>query len=302
MPMISNNIDFIKNWKVSSFSHNAMNTVFQIFISGENEQYAEQVALEAFNEIDLLEDLLSRFRPNSDVSKINSLNEGKYAVVGEDTFKCLAKAVELFDLTDGSFDISLGDEIQSWKDNKTSMNQPTQSKMHYLFLDPQNFTVLVNKKINLDLGGIGKGYAAEKIADIFTEWEITNYLINCGNSTVKVKSTDTKLSWPISLTNPITNKVFKEYTLENNSISSSGIKKGNHIIDPATIAPIDNGRISCWVCSNDTIKTDVLSTAFMILDQENIENICSKDENLSCAILLEKNETELITFGNFFKY
>ncbi|MDX1701678.1 MAG: hypothetical protein R3250_13715, partial [Melioribacteraceae bacterium] len=61
--MIIEKNDFLNKWDISVFQHEAMNTLFKIFISGESKEYAEQAAQEAFNEIDLLEDTLSRYRP-----------------------------------------------------------------------------------------------------------------------------------------------------------------------------------------------------------------------------------------------
>jgi thiamine biosynthesis lipoprotein len=250
-----------------------------------------------------MEESLSRYRPNSDISKINNLQPGEFTVVGEDTLNCLVKSIEIFDLTNGAFDISLGKTIQAWKDEIPSKEESIDSPMNGLIIDKSNFTVLVENSINLDLGGIGKGYAAEKVSELFLDWEIENYLISCGNSTIKLKSSKiNNFAWPITFTNPTNNLIFTKFEISNGSISSSGLLKGDHIINPEDLQPIANQRTSCWVYSDDAIISDALSTAFMIMKLPNIENICRSDSSISCLILSEdKNEENIIKFGDFFK-
>ncbi|MCW8850336.1 MAG: FAD:protein FMN transferase, partial [Melioribacteraceae bacterium] len=226
---------------ISVFSHHAMNTIFKLFLVEKDKKYSEQAAHEVFKELDLLEDKLSRYRPNSEISKINNLLPGEFEVVSEDTLNCLIKSIEIYDLTSGLFDISIGELVQKYKGNDDNIYVAKKSGMNALLVHPHNHQVLVTDKINLDLGGIGKGYASDKIEEILIEWEINNFLISCGNSTIKVSNTN--FNWPITLSNPINNVSFKEFNFSYGSISSSGLVKGAHIINPKTFTPVDNDRI-----------------------------------------------------------
>jgi len=299
--MITENKDFICNWNISKFSHEAMKTVFHVFIAKEDEDYAEKAAYEAFKEIDILEDNLSRYRPNSDISKINNLQPGESVIVNEDTLNCLIKSNEMYDLTNGIFDISLGRSIQNWKDNENQNEINSSSKMQAILIDPTNYSVIVSDRVTLDLGGIGKGYAASKIEELFLDWELKDYMISCGNSTVKVGKTNTKIPWPITLTNPKTNVIISELNLVSGSLSSSGLLKGNHIINPNDLQPVKNDRLCCWVYCADPTKSDALSTAFMILDEEKINHISSEDDSLSYAIIMEiEGDSKILKSGSFF--
>ncbi|MCF8262510.1 MAG: FAD:protein FMN transferase [Melioribacteraceae bacterium] len=300
--MINQYQNFTVTNNISTFSHHAMNTIFQLFISHADKKYAEQAAFEVFKEIDNLEDTLSRYRPNSDISKINNLSPGESFVLSEDSINCITESIKMYDLTNGIFDISLGPVIQCWKENSESNFGDVPSTMHSLLMDPVSFKIVVKDRITLDLGGIGKGYAAEKSSEILNDWQIDNFLLNCGNSTIKIGNQfEGKIHWPITITNPQTKEILSDKIISNGSISSSGLQKGNHIINPITQKPVSNNRIACWVHCENAVQSDALSTAFMILEENRIHEISRTDSELS-VLILENDGTsdKLIRIGDFF--
>ena len=117
------------------------------------EQYAAQAAQAAFDLVDRLERELSRFLPNSDITRINHLAAGERTRVAPTTLECLVIARHMFDLTGGAFDVSIGTGLPS------------------LELDPDESLVLATTAgVRLDLGGIGKGYAVDLMAEVLEEW------------------------------------------------------------------------------------------------------------------------------------
>ncbi|MHB8055457.1 MAG: FAD:protein FMN transferase, partial [Candidatus Aminicenantales bacterium] len=91
---------------VSRFAHEAMTTIFEIFISDPDGEYAGQAAQAAFQEIDRLEGLFNRFDPGSEISRINRLSGGGEIAVGIETFECLSLAESVRRETGGAFDIN----------------------------------------------------------------------------------------------------------------------------------------------------------------------------------------------------
>jgi thiamine biosynthesis lipoprotein len=91
---------------IPRFSHQAMGTIFDIFIAGEDPDYASQAAQAAFREIDRLERLHSRFDPASEISRINRLKPGEEMMLGFETHECLALADAVRRETGGAFDIN----------------------------------------------------------------------------------------------------------------------------------------------------------------------------------------------------
>ena len=93
---------------IHRFSHEAMATIFEILIQHDEYDYARQAALEAFNEIDRIEQEFSRFVENSDISRLNSCLPGQPVQVGPETMECLKIACELYKDTNHAFDITIG--------------------------------------------------------------------------------------------------------------------------------------------------------------------------------------------------
>ena len=189
------------------FSHEAMSTTFQVFVIGEEEAYAQQAADAVFAEVDRLEKELSRFVDTSDVSQINHLAPNEWAKVGLDTIECLKVAAQASADTGGAFDITIGPLMACWRDENKKPRQPSDDElaaarakvgMHLLERDDANQRVRVKVAgVRVDLGGIGKGYAVERGAEILKEWSIKSALINAGDSSVYAFGTlPGKDGWP----------------------------------------------------------------------------------------------------------
>ena len=152
---------------VRRFSHEAMATVFEVHAVHPDESYAAQAAQAAFDLVDRLERELSRFLTNSDIARINNLAAGERTRVSPSTLECLVIARHMFDLTGGAFDVSIGTGLPS------------------LELDPDEVTVAATRGgVRVDLGGVGKGYAVDRMAELIEEWGVGVALVHGGFSSV----------------------------------------------------------------------------------------------------------------------
>jgi thiamine biosynthesis lipoprotein len=88
------------------FAHEAMTTVFEVLIAGKSEEYSGQAARAAFDEIDRIERLFSRFDPSSEISRTSRLRPGERMMVGVETVECLAVAARVQAETSGAFDVN----------------------------------------------------------------------------------------------------------------------------------------------------------------------------------------------------
>jgi thiamine biosynthesis lipoprotein len=150
------------------FSHAAMATVFEVHCVHADARYAAQAAQAAFDLVDRLEQELSRFVGNSDISRINHLAAGQGTRVSPSTMECMEIAWHVYGLTGGAFDVSIGSGLDS------------------LELTPDEFTVHAREGgASVDLGGIGKGYAVDRMAEVLGEWEIPHALLHGGFSSVQ---------------------------------------------------------------------------------------------------------------------
>lgn len=266
---------------VHRFAHPAMATLFEVYCAHPDARYAGQAAQAAFDLVDRLEQELSRFIENSDIARINSLESGQSAGVSPSTLECLQTARRMYIETEGAFDISIGSGFENLE-----------------FLAGDMVVHALAAGARLDLGGIGKGYAVDRIAEVMEEWEIAQALIHGGFSSVlALEPPPTGDGWPLTLRLPGAgkNEVLTRVSARRLALSASGVQKGDHIIDPRRGLPVD-GRLAAWVSVPRAVvppwETDrssecagmgrsasafaeALSTAFMILSTAEVE-ACSE--------------------------
>jgi thiamine biosynthesis lipoprotein len=114
------------------FSHQAMATEWEILVFHDDAVYSEQAARAAFDTLNRLEQDLSRFHPNSDISRINRAPADEEVVVGVDAFECLLLCRELHEQTFHAFDITIGRLIQYYKNSKNSGQPPASGEIESL--------------------------------------------------------------------------------------------------------------------------------------------------------------------------
>jgi thiamine biosynthesis lipoprotein len=267
----------IESPSIHRFSHNAMNTVFEIIIELDDKEYAQQAASAVFTEIERLEEELSRFRPNSDISRINKLKVGEELSLSHDTFECLLEAKNLYDLTNGLFDITSGKIIDYWKYKGLNSSKDYKYSvigMNHILLDESKHSInLLSNDLIIDLGGFGKGYAIDKASELLADWEINGHN-----------------GWPISVSNPSNpSQTIAEIILKDLSLSGSGEQKGTHIINPKTLLPIKKIK-AAWSITNSAAISDAMSTSFMIMEIEDFEEFCNNNDFISGIVV--KNNTQ----------
>jgi FAD:protein FMN transferase len=287
---------------VHRFSHEAMATVFEVFIYDMDEKLAQQAAWNAFERVDRLEEELSRFLEGSDIWRINRLQAGDWVKVGEDTLQCLLIAQQIYEQTEGAFDVTIGPLYACWRTDERTDRTPTQEEltaaaqrvgMELLAISETEYAVGVNLEgVQVDTGAIGKGYAVDQMVEFLREWDVKHALICGGNSTVYAmgKLSD-KDGWPVSLSDPANpSNTIQIVTLREQAMASSGIsEQGEHIIDPGTCQPVKN-RLRSWAITDTAAVADALSTAFMIMSPEEVEQFCQTHPHTGAMITYRDQE------------
>jgi len=298
---------------VYRFSHIAMATIFEIYIQHDDAVYAEQVAEEAFLECNRLEQDLSHFIENSDISRIYFANPNEPIVIGLSAFECLKECQKLYEETDHAFDVTIGSLMKCWLNEDKSLRQPTKEELQWaidhtgmdlLHLDEEHHTVQVaTTEVQVDLGGFGKGYAVDQMAALLQEWEVERALIHAGYSSVlALDAPENMKGWPVTISHPWKDdEILARIELVKAALSGSGLRKGQHIIDPRTAQPIGVNR-TAWSRCSDAATADALSTAFIVMSQEHIKDYCQKHPDVSAMIVSgENDETEIWHWGDWGK-
>jgi len=296
------------------FSHNAMATIFDIFIAYEDLRYAEQAAWAAFDEVDRLEAQLSRYVENSDISRISTSPANQTVRIGLAAFECLQLNVKMCSETNGAFDVTIGSLYDCWLDKDKALRSPSQQELelarkrtggNLLILDESEHTVaLCTDGVRIDLGGIGKGYAADKMAALLREWGIDTAFISAGRSTVLPIGTPAGAKgWPVTLRNPRKpDEILAKFPLRDSALSGSGLAKGRHIIDPRSGRPV-GGKIAAWASAKDASTADALSTAFMVMSADEVERYCVLHPETPGLVIVEKDgedgRTDVLRSGSW---
>lgn len=291
------------------FIHSAMGTIFEIVVAGGEETYARHASQAFFSEIDRLEGLFSRFDPCSEIGQINLLKAGQSLNVGADVYECLKTAFELHNETKGAFDINcriVEDHQKKYIPSRFKTGPKDFCPPVELSFTADGLRLLFTKSrvevrgsdLNLDLGGIGKGYALEKAAGLFADWDIDHVLIHAGTSTALAMGSafgpgGHPEGWPVGIGGNWDCLKNKRFDLKNRGLSGSGTEvKGQHIFDSRK-GEWASGHLAAWVSHPSAAASDALSTAFMVMDTEEVRMYCGSHPETWALVLIDPEHYEV---------
>jgi thiamine biosynthesis lipoprotein len=232
-----------------------------------------------------LEGLFSRFLPESDISHINRSAGIRREPVSKETFDLLSRAVEFSADCDGCFDVTIGPLVDLWREAKKHSQPPAGRAIAAalpltgypdLLLDPVNQTAgLARAEQSIDLGGIGKGYAADAVMSIYRKFGITSACSNMGGHVVTAGSKPDSSPWQVGIQHPRREDcLIGSVSVSGKSVVTSGDyqryfkdpmgTRYHHILDPLTGYPADSDLVSMTVVAEDSTMADALSTILFV--------------------------------------
>ncbi|HEX4750679.1 MAG TPA: FAD:protein FMN transferase [Bryobacteraceae bacterium] len=269
-------------------SRQAMGGVFTVTAYGVDSESIEGPVTLALAEANRLDHLLSNYREDSEWSRVNRLAASEPVTVSEELFNLLSACEEYSRHSEGTFDITVGPLVKAWGFFKDAGFVPTASELdaaranvgwRYILLDPQHRTVrFARPGVQLDPGGIGKGYAVDRMAEILRHDGVRSALISAASSSVYAIGAPPSLSaWDVSIPNPAKpHENVQVVHLRDQSISSSGSYEKffvsnervySHIMDPRNGYPAQ-GRSSVSVIAPRTIDSEAWAKPYFIMGRE----------------------------------
>jgi thiamine biosynthesis lipoprotein len=267
-----------------AFTHEAMNTVFQLRICEPDPSAARDMARECFEHLDLLESRLSRFIDGSDVAQINRMQAGETLYISEPTHLCLLAALDAYARTGGLFDITLGSRIAHRKSDVEGDLPPLVGR---LTIHPDVAAVSCEEPgREIDLGGIGKGFALDQLNALLIDRGVEGALLSAGASSLLAFGPE---AWPVDLTGESGSL---RLSLANQALSASGTGiQGSHILHPAgeEAMPLKPCK-RIWAVSSTAVLAEIWSTALMLVEPDVIAHFIAGDETLE-AVYLDRDGT-----------
>jgi thiamine biosynthesis lipoprotein len=271
-----------------------MSTVFRIQVDGPPDN-AENVIRQAFQEIERLESVLSEWREESDISKVNALAGKKSVKVGDDTLRVVDAGVDVSMWSRGAFDLSWAALWGLYDFRPDSIKIPTadEIKPRLKLIDYESIRVskkyktvfLKRRGMAIGTGGIAKGYALDQAGAILRGGGVENYMI-FGGGQVQVHGERDGRPWRVGIQHPRDpSTYFAAMESTGASFSTSGDyehavfdgsgKRWHHIIDTKTGRPADKS-LSVTIMTAEGVYADALSTAAFVLGPEKALRMLSR--------------------------
>ena len=283
----------------------AMDTVMTFTVIHED---GDEIIIDAEQEIRRLENLLSVTVESSDISKLNAA-AGKEALDMQiETQVLLAKGKELGEKTGGAFDIAISPIVKAWGFTEEEHHVPTQAELDALLpvTDPSDVILdsgkayLQKEGMAVDLGGIAKGYASDKVSELLKEKGVESAIVSLGGNVVGIGRKPDGEKWEVALANPLdANDYCGLISIEDKAVVTSGGyqrffeengRKYHHIIDPATGYPAESGLLSVTIISESGTEADVLSTALFVMGLEDALEYWQKNGGFEAIFITEAGE------------
>jgi FAD:protein FMN transferase len=269
-----------------AYTQPAMGTVFRIELYAENKDAAERAVAAAFKRVDEINAIASDYLPESEVSRLNREPANKEVAVSGDLIALILKSVDIARSTEGAFDITAAYAVQQWRRAKRQKQLPAAAQTakaiamtdwKALRLDEKSRTVTKLKDgLMLDLGGIGKGYAADAALAVLKEHGFTQALVAGSGDLAIGDAPSGKEGWEVALRTferPEEKDAVLHVTLSRCGCSTSGDlhqfleldgKRYSHIVNPRTGLGLTE-RIACTVIAQDATTSDALATGMCVL-------------------------------------
>ncbi len=280
----------------------AMDTIMDLSAYGAK---AEDALRASEKEIMRLEKLLSVTVEGSEISAINQSAGNLEADVSEETASLISFSKQMSERTGGAFDISVAPLVNAWGFVSGYFTVPSKQTIDELVQlagsDRINISgtkiFLEQSGMSIDLGGIGKGYASQRVIDVMKGYGINSALISLGGNIAAIGNKTDGSQWRILIQDPRDPELYagKVSITDKSVISSGGYEryfeengvKYHHILDPKTGYPAHSGLLMSTIICSDGATGDALSTATFVMGEEKAIQLWRSSDDFEMVLVTE---------------
>ena len=292
----------------------AMACRFEITLSGEDSIFLE-AARNALADVDCVEDQLSVFREASALVDLNRRAAREAVSVDTELMSLIETCRMLSIKTEGAFDPTSTPLSRCWGFLRREGRLPAESEieaaracvgMNAVAIDPDSSTVrFLREGVELNLGGIGKGYALDRVAKQLIESGVEHALVSAGGSSLRAVG-GRDAGFRVDLCSPARDAPLVRLRLRDASLGTSGAgiqflevegRRYGHVIDPRTGWPA-RGVLSASVVANEAASADALSTAFLVGGEDLARRYCEKHANVAVFLTPDAPQAKTLLVGD----
>ena len=274
--------------------------------------YADETTLSGAREI--VTELESRVSTTNAKSEIYRLNHDGGGTVSPGTAELLRTALSMCRLTNGAFDLSIYPVVRAWGFTTGEYRIPSGDELAALLAQVDYTRIRLDGEdvslpdgMEIDLGGIAKGYAGRKAAEYLREHGVTSALLNLGGNVQTVGEKPDGTPWRVAVQDPLQSGAYAGILEIRNqaAVTSGGYERhftgedGEtywHIMDPETGRPARSGLLSVTVVADDGALCDALSTALFVMGAETAERFWREHQDFEMVLITEDGEA-IVTPG-----
>jgi len=289
--------DQIGKIEMVTLDGSTMGTTYSVqLVKKHNATIDDSLAEEIKDILNSVDSVMSTWRSDSELSRINSNHSDQWINVSPDLLLILTMALSVSEKTNGAFDITVDPLIELWGfssnepistiPDETSIKDSLQEVGYKnLIIDTQRGAIKKKKPISLNLSAIAKGFAVDKIAERLDKSGIDAYLIEVGGELRLKGDKPDRAGWKIAIDTPTTGgrQPHRLISVSDNSIATSGNYRNyyeikgrhySHTIDPVTGRPVTHNLASVTIMDKNTAYADALATAIMVMGFEKGFEFC----------------------------
>lgn len=297
------------------FESKHMGTTFRVVMYAPDRPTAEKAATAVFARVDKLERVMSDYDAKSELMRLCRSNDaapGRPVTVSKDLFEVLSQAREVSRKSDGAFDVTVGPLVRLWRDARRTQQLPrpdelaeAMTKVGYkkVVLDPDKRTVtLKGPGMRLDLGGIGKGFAADEGLAVLGKHGITRALVAASGDIAAGDPPPDADAWVVEIAALDKGMPARRVKLANMAVSTSGdlsqfVEIGgvrySHVLDPTTGLGL-TGRRSVTVIARRGMQADSLSKAASVLPPEKALALIDSIDGTATYIAVKDSDEAMV--------
>lgn len=280
-----------------------MGTRFEFTVVHQDSLHAQSAVQQAINKVQEIESWMSSWREDSETTRLNRSAGRDTLVVSQKLFDLCWRAQKISRLTQGAFDLSFAGLQTCWRFDGSLQQVPDSNTVaasiqyvdyRKIYLNPNTRQIYLPPKMQIGFGGIGKGYAADQIQQLWRSLGINNGLINAGGDILAWGFDAQQQPWKVAIRDPKhPNKHIAWLPIKNQAIVSSGDyerfitlngKKYAHILDPRTGYPAQGLRSVTILCPQAE-PADALATAVFVLGKTQGLALVNQLHHVECIIV-----------------